>query len=50
MRQDLDDLGVDIGVLFPDHLLRHAALKQADYAVALARAYNRWLVEERLTL
>jgi len=49
MRQDLDDLGVDIGVLFPDHLLSHAALKQADYAVALARAYNRWLVEEWLT-
>ena len=49
MRQDLDELGVDIGVLFPDHLLSHAALKQEDYAVALARAYNRWLVEEWLT-
>jgi predicted TIM-barrel fold metal-dependent hydrolase len=49
MRLDLNDLGVDIAVLFPDHLLSHAALKQADYAVALARAYNRWLVEEWLT-
>ena len=49
MRQDLDDLGIDIAVLFPDHLLSHAALKQTDYAVALARAYNRWLVEEWLT-
>jgi predicted TIM-barrel fold metal-dependent hydrolase len=49
MRQDLDDLGVDIGLLFPDHLLSHAAIKQDDYAVALARAYNRWLVEEWLT-
>ena len=49
MRQDLDDLGVDIGVIFPDHLLSHAGLKQTDYAVALARAYNRWLVEEWLT-
>jgi len=49
MRQDLDDLGVDIAVLFPDHLLSHAAIRQDDYAVALARAYNRWLVEEWLT-
>jgi predicted TIM-barrel fold metal-dependent hydrolase len=48
MRQDLDDLGVDIGVIFPDHFLLHAAIKQVDYAVALARAYNRWLVEEWL--
>lgn len=49
MRQDLDDLGVDIGVIFPDHFLSHAAIKQDDYAVALARAYNRWLVDEWLT-
>ncbi|MEP7357295.1 MAG: amidohydrolase family protein [Anaerolineales bacterium] len=49
MRQDLDDLGVDIGLLFPDHLLSHAAIKGDDYAVALAQAYNRWLVEEWLT-
>lgn len=48
MRQDLDDLGVDIGVIFPDHFLSHAAIKQDDYAVALARAYNRWLVDEWL--
>lgn len=49
MRQDLDDLGVDIGIMFPDHFLSHAAIKQDDYAVALARAYNRWLVDEWLT-
>jgi predicted TIM-barrel fold metal-dependent hydrolase len=49
MRQDLDDLGVDIGILFPDHFLSHAAIKQADYAVAIAQAYNRWLVAEWLT-
>ena len=48
LRQDLDQLGVDIGVLFPDALLSHAAIKNRDYAVALARAYNRWLVEEWL--
>lgn len=49
MRQDLNDLEVDIGIVFPDHLLSHALLKPADYAVALAQAYNRWLVEEWLT-
>jgi predicted TIM-barrel fold metal-dependent hydrolase len=49
MRQDLDDLGVDIAVIFPDYLLKHAAIKQDDYAVAVARAYNRWLVDEWLT-
>ncbi len=48
MRQDLDELGVDIGVIFPDHFLLHAAIRQTDYAVALARAYNRWLVDEWL--
>ncbi len=48
MRADLDDLGIDIGVIFPDHLLTHAALKQTDYALSLARAYNRWLVDEWL--
>lgn len=48
MRSDLTELGVDIGVIFPDHLLLHAAIKQADYAIALAQAYNRWLVDEWL--
>ncbi|MCH2540219.1 MAG: amidohydrolase [Anaerolineales bacterium] len=48
MRQDLDSLGIDIGVLFPDALLSHASIKNTDYAVALARAYNRWMVEEWL--
>ena len=49
MRKDLDDLGVDIGILFPDFFLFHAALQQPDYAVALAKAYNRWLVEKWLS-
>jgi predicted TIM-barrel fold metal-dependent hydrolase len=48
MREDLDELGVDIGILFPDHFLMLAVLPQAAYAVALARAYNRWLVDEWL--
>jgi uncharacterized protein len=48
LRADLDALGVDVAVLFPDALLLHAVLRPKDYAVALARAYNRWLVEEWL--
>jgi len=48
MRQDLDDLGVDIGILFPDAFLTLGLLPQADYAVALAEAYNRWLIHEWL--
>jgi predicted TIM-barrel fold metal-dependent hydrolase len=48
MREDLDELGVDIGILFPDHFLTLAILAQAPYAVALARAYNRWMTEEWL--
>jgi len=49
MRQDLDDLGVDVGVIFPDHFLLHPAIRPTDYAVALAHAYNHWLVEEWLS-
>jgi predicted TIM-barrel fold metal-dependent hydrolase len=48
MRSDLNELRVDIGVIFPDNLLLLAALRDADYAVALARAYNRWLTQEWL--
>jgi uncharacterized protein len=45
LRQDLDLLGVDVPVLFPDSMLLHALIKPPAYAVALGRAYNRWLVE-----
>ncbi len=48
LRDDLDLLGVDVGVLFPDSFLLHALIKPPDYAVALARAYNRWLVDRWL--
>jgi predicted TIM-barrel fold metal-dependent hydrolase len=48
LRADLDALGVDVAVLFPDALLLHAVIRPADYAVAVARAYNRWLVDEWL--
>ncbi len=46
MREELDEIHVDIGVLFPDHLLKIAMITQADYAAALARAYNAWLLEK----
>jgi uncharacterized protein len=46
MREELDEIHVDIGVLFPDHLLKLAMITQDDYAAALARAYNAWLLEK----
>ena len=46
MREDLDALAIDIGILFPDHLLTMAALPDDVYAAALGRAYNAWLAEE----
>jgi uncharacterized protein len=49
MREDLDQLRVDTGVIFPDNLLLLGAMRNEDYAVALARAYNRWLVDEWLS-
>jgi hypothetical protein len=45
MRDELAKIHVDVGVLFPDNLLKIALLTQAEYAAALARAYNAWLVE-----
>jgi predicted TIM-barrel fold metal-dependent hydrolase len=46
MRQALDELHVNVGILFPDHLLKLPMLPQPEYAAALARAYNAWMVEE----
>jgi predicted TIM-barrel fold metal-dependent hydrolase len=46
MREELSEIHVDIGVLFPDHLLKIAMITQDDYAAALARAYNAWLLEK----
>lgn len=48
MRRELDDLAIDAGILFPDHLLLLAQLPNDDYAGALARAYNRWMADEWL--
>ena len=46
MVAELEAIHVDLAVLFPDHLLKLAVLPQADYAAALARAYNAWLVDQ----
>jgi len=48
MREELDAISVDAGILFPDHLLLMAQLPNADYAAALGRAYNRWILEKWL--
>ncbi|MBM4436550.1 MAG: amidohydrolase [Actinobacteria bacterium] len=48
MRDDLDGMSIDIGLLFPDNLLRIAVFPDAAYAAALARAYNAWLAEQWL--
>ena len=48
MRAELTEIGIDIGILFPDHMLLFAGLPHIDYATALSRAYNRWLVEKWL--
>jgi hypothetical protein len=49
MRAGLSAIGIDIGVLFPDNLLLFALLANIEYATALGRAYNQWLVDEWLT-
>ena len=50
MREELSEIHVDIAILFPDHLLKIAMITQADYAAALARAYNAWLLENWCSL
>lgn len=46
MREELDAIHVDIGILFPDHLLKIPVITQTEYAAAIARAYNAWLLRE----
>lgn len=46
MRAELSEIDVDLAILFPDHLLKLPVLTQTEYAAALARAYNTWLVEQ----
>jgi predicted TIM-barrel fold metal-dependent hydrolase len=49
LRDGLDGLHVDRAVLFPDHLLSLAMVRDPAFATTLARAYNRWLHERWLT-
>lgn len=49
MRAGLDDLGIDLGILFPDNLLLFAPLPNVEYATELSHAYNRWLLAEWLS-
>jgi len=46
MQEGLSALGIDAGILFPDHMLLFAPLPHIEYATALSHAYNRWLIEE----
>lgn len=46
MKEELSGFHIDIGVLFPDHLLLINNLPQVEYAAALARAYNAYIVDK----
>ncbi len=46
MLHAMDEMHINLGVLFPDHLLKLPMLPQPEYAAALARAYNAWMIEE----
>lgn len=48
MREELDLLGIDEGILLPDNLLVLAPLANIDYATAISHAYNRWIAAEWL--
>ena len=48
LKKDLDGLGIDKCIIFPDELLTVGMLPSHDYAMALVRAYNRWLVKRWL--
>jgi predicted TIM-barrel fold metal-dependent hydrolase len=49
MRSGLDALHVDQAILFPDHLLSLAMVRDPAFATALATAYNQWLYDRWLT-
>ena len=48
MRQDLDDLGIDIGILFAQGFHTIGQQPNVEYARALTTAHNRWQVEDYL--
>lgn len=43
LRKDLDAMNIQMAVMFPDHLLKLAIFPSPEYAMALARAYNKWV-------
>jgi predicted TIM-barrel fold metal-dependent hydrolase len=48
LRPSLDALHVNKAVLFPDHLLYLAMVRDPSFAATLARSYNQWLYERWL--
>ena len=49
-RRWMDAFGVDISCLFPTPMLSLGLTPRVDVEVALARAYNRWLIDHVLTV
>lgn len=45
MLHAMDEMHINLAILFPDHLLKLPMLPQPEYAAALARAYNSWMIE-----
>ena len=46
---DMDQLCIDIGVIFPTPMLSLGLNPQIEVEVALAQGYNRWLIDEYLS-
>jgi len=43
--RDMDQMGVDVQVLFPTFFIRYGNASRPDAEAALARSYNRWIAE-----
>src|SRR6478736_10148096 len=48
MISELSEIGITDALLVPDNLLHFAMIQNVDYAVAVMRAYNRWMTAEWL--
>jgi len=48
LRKELDELGIDTGIIFPNYLLALSMLPHREFAAAIARAYNAWLIDNWL--
>src|SRR5439155_26590380 len=49
VREGLDELSIDIAVLFPEKLLGIGRQPNAEYAMAVMRAYNRFVLDQYLS-